>query len=117
MKAIYLESIRTGKFNSYIVESVSEILEIAFEQHESELRDAFDNELNDTHELISVCGHAYEPARALKLLDRIAYDCAFHDWMDARIDDIANELDSDGITGIGEILIKDETEISICRWE
>ena len=43
----------------------------------------FDEALNDAYGDIDVCGMQYEAARLLKLIDPIAYHCAFNDFLDA----------------------------------
>jgi hypothetical protein len=42
----------------------------------------FDDYLNETNEVVTVCGFDYDPARVLKEVDPIAYRCSFNDWMD-----------------------------------
>jgi hypothetical protein len=43
----------------------------------------YDDFLNETSEVINVCGYLFEPARALRELDPIGYRCGFHDWADS----------------------------------
>ena len=47
---------------------------------EEEAYNQYDDMLNECHPVVSVCGYEYEPARALKELDPIAYRCGFSDY-------------------------------------
>ena len=40
----------------------------------------YDDMLNDCYEDVSICGYEYSPARALMLVDEIAYHVGFNDW-------------------------------------
>lgn len=43
----------------------------------------YDEMLNECYPTVIVCGYEFDPARALKELDPIAYRCGFNDWLDA----------------------------------
>lgn len=49
----------------------------------SEALALYDEFLNDTLDMVNVCGYLHEPARALRELDPIAYRCGFLDWTDS----------------------------------
>lgn len=52
---------------------------------EDEALEAFDNTLNACYDVIKVCGYEYDPSRALKELDPIAYREEFNNWLDSEI--------------------------------
>lgn len=54
---------------------------------ERELNDLYDDMLNAVYETVTIGGYEYETARALKLVDPIAYNCGFNDWLDAAVTD------------------------------
>lgn len=52
-----------------------------------ELKDAFENDLNERYDMVSVCGYEYEAGAVLREMDPIAFRCGFSDWIDGRIGD------------------------------
>lgn len=54
---------------------------------QGELEDAFENDLNECYDTVSVCGYEFDAGRALRELDPIAFRCGFSDWIDGRISD------------------------------
>lgn len=52
-----------------------------------ELEDAFENDLTDCYDMVSVCGYEYEAGCVLREMDPIAFRCGFNDWIDGRISD------------------------------
>lgn len=52
-----------------------------------ELKDAFENDLNECYGMVSVCGYEYEAGAVLREMDPIAFRCGFSDWIDGRIGD------------------------------
>lgn len=52
-----------------------------------ELEDAFENDLTECYDMVSVCGYEYEAGRVLREMDPIAFRCGFNDWIDGRISD------------------------------
>ena len=52
-----------------------------------ELEDAFENDLTDCYDMVSVCGYEYEAGRVLRALDPIAFRESFLDWIDAQQSD------------------------------
>lgn len=57
------------------------------ELEEYELYEMFDEFLNCNYELVNICGYEYEPAHALKLIDNIAYNVEFNNWLDLMVED------------------------------
>ena len=55
------------------------------EEHEARLR--YDSMLDDCYPPVNVCGYEYDPSRALKELDPIAYECGFNDYCSSLEDD------------------------------
>lgn len=49
---------------------------------ERESFERFDDFLNEIHETVSICGYDYDPARALKMLDEVAYREEYNNWLD-----------------------------------
>jgi hypothetical protein len=49
---------------------------------ESEVEDRFSDMLNETHERVSICGYDYDPARALKEIDPVAFRQELLNWLD-----------------------------------
>lgn len=47
---------------------------------ELEALELYEDMLNECYPMVSVCGYEYEPARALKELDPIAYRVGFSDY-------------------------------------
>lgn len=58
---------------------------------EKEAHDKYNNWLN-TASPIFIANIEFEPARVMRELDLIAYQCAFNDWCDAE------EIDTDDLT-------------------
>jgi AraC-like DNA-binding protein len=59
---------------------------------ERELKQRYDEFLNEIYGDINICGIEYPASQALKSVDEIAYDCGFNDWLSAeRIDIDADE--------------------------
>lgn len=54
---------------------------------QGELEDAFENDLNECYDAVSVCGYEFDAGRALRELDPIAFRCGFLDWIDGRMQD------------------------------
>ena len=52
-----------------------------------ELADAFENDLNECYDMVSVCGYEYEAGRALRELDPTAFRYGFLDWLSGRVQD------------------------------
>lgn len=50
--------------------------------HECEALERFDDFLNEVYPTISICGYDYDPARALKQCDEVAYREEFNNWLD-----------------------------------
>lgn len=50
---------------------------------EREALERFDDFLNEVYPTISICGYDYDPARALKNCDQVAYREEFNNWLDA----------------------------------
>lgn len=55
--------------------------------NQGELEYAFENDLNECYDTVSVCGYEFGAGRALRELDPIAFRCDFNDWIDGRISD------------------------------
>jgi hypothetical protein len=47
-----------------------------------ELEQEFEEFINDTHEIVTICGYNYDPAQALKSIDPIAFDQEFLAYLD-----------------------------------
>lgn len=45
--------------------------------------ESFEDFVNDTYETVTIMGYSYDPARALKELDPIAYREEFSNWIDS----------------------------------
>ena len=54
---------------------------------QDELEDAFENDLSECYDAVSVCGYEFDAGRALRELDPIAFRCGFLDWIDGRMQD------------------------------
>lgn len=54
---------------------------------EAALREEYDEVLFDIHGDIKICGNYYDAGRAFMLVDPIAYNCSFNDWLDAQCSD------------------------------
>lgn len=53
------------------------------ELSESEADDKFQEFVNETHEVLTIMGIDYDPARALKEIDPVAYQQEFLNWVDS----------------------------------
>lgn len=51
--------------------------------HECEALERFDDFLNECWEPVKICGYTYDPARALKQCDEVAYREEFNNWLDS----------------------------------
>lgn len=49
---------------------------------EREALERFDDFLNECWETVHICGYDYDPARALKQCDEVAYREEFNNWLD-----------------------------------
>lgn len=47
---------------------------------EQEARNYYDDMLDDCNPMVDVCGYQYQPSRALRILDPIAYNVGFSDY-------------------------------------
>lgn len=54
-----------------------------FDASEHVSNESYDDWLNDSYPLVNVCGYEFEPARALKELDEVAYRSGFNDYIDS----------------------------------
>jgi hypothetical protein len=54
---------------------------------ESEAYERYDNMLDDCYPMVDVCGYTYDPSRALKELDPIAYRVGFSDYVSSLEED------------------------------
>jgi len=59
---------------------------IRVELTECELYEIYDDFLNNTNNLVTICGYEYEPAPALKLVDKVAYQEGFNEWLNVLIE-------------------------------
>lgn len=50
---------------------------------EREALERFDDFLNECWETVHICGYNYDPARALKMCDKVAYWEEFNNWLDS----------------------------------
>jgi hypothetical protein len=48
---------------------------------EAQAYELYDEMLDECYPMVDVCGYTYDPSRALKELDPIAYRCGFNDWL------------------------------------
>lgn len=46
-----------------------------------ELEDMFEEQLNEVYEPVNICGYDYDPGRALRLIDEIAFDTGCSDFV------------------------------------
>ncbi|MEG2914928.1 MAG: hypothetical protein RR839_00615, partial [Oscillospiraceae bacterium] len=77
--------------------------------------EAYAEMIDDTNEMVIVCGMEYYPSTVLKEVNPIAYNCGFSDFQSSIIDDITYEIENaeigDTIKNYGfEIEIVDEEE-------
>ncbi len=63
-----------------------------------ELEEQYSNMLDDCYPEVEICGYTYEPSRALKDIDPIAYDCGFADYISSQIGDYLEEVDCEYYT-------------------
>ena len=49
---------------------------------EHKLYEIYDETLDECHEEVEICGMFYSTSRVFKLVDKIAYDCGFNDYID-----------------------------------
>ena len=68
-----------------------------------DLRERFEDMLNDCYPPVSICGYEYEAGRTLKEIDPIAFDCGFADWISSELDENLEEVE-------GEFFAKDDCE-------
>jgi len=47
-----------------------------------DLKECFDHYLDELYGSVEICGYYYESSEALHLIDSVAYECAFNDWLD-----------------------------------
>jgi hypothetical protein len=57
---------------------------------EAQALEFYDQMLDDCYPIVNVCGYEYDPSRALKELDPIAYRVGFNDYL--------STLEDDGLT-------------------
>lgn len=50
---------------------------------ERDALERFDEFLNEVHDVVSICGYDYDAARALKMVDEVAYREEFNNWLDS----------------------------------
>lgn len=50
---------------------------------EHDAHERFDEFLNECWETVHICGYDYDPARALKMCDEVAYREEFNNWLDS----------------------------------
>ena len=48
---------------------------------EREALELFDEHLDECYDWVKICGMEYDPSRAWKVVDPIAYRCAFNDFV------------------------------------
>lgn len=57
------------------------------ELEDYELYEMFDEHLNFNYEFVNICGYSYEPAHALKVADKVAYEEEFKGWLNLMAED------------------------------
>lgn len=53
----------------------------------------WDDLLDEVWGEVKICGYDYCVSRALKLIDKVAYDCGKNDWLDGEYQDIVYSLE------------------------
>jgi hypothetical protein len=62
--------------------------------YDGDLKQLFDEFLDEQYELIKVAGLEYQVSDVLKSVDPVAYRCGLADWLDAMVEDrIIKEVD------------------------
>jgi len=56
-----------------------------------DLHERYDEMLNECFEETTIAGLSYDTARALGLVDPIAYRCGFNDWLDSELGETIEE--------------------------
>ena len=75
-----------------------------------DLRDRYDEMLNDVYGEVTVAGYTYETANLLRRVDETAYDCGYNDWLDS-------ECKNDSLVEInGEYYDKFEVDFELKRF-
>jgi hypothetical protein len=60
-----------------------------------ELRERYEDMLNDCYPPVSICGYEYDAGRALKEIDPIAFDCGFSDYISSELDENLEEVEGE----------------------
>lgn len=58
-----------------------------YPHYEHEIEDMYEDMLDDCYEEVTICGYKYNPSRALKCTDEVAYMCGFADYQSSLLDD------------------------------
>ena len=87
-----LEAYIKARFPNHEAEAEAEAVEEEEEEEEQTMTEAealeqYDQMLDDCYPMVKVCGYEYDPSRALKELDPIAYRVGFSDYCSSLEDD------------------------------
>lgn len=63
--------------------------------NEREATEAFRDEVNEVHELVTILGYDYDAGTALERLDPIAFREEFNNWLDAEVQQWEDEHSDD----------------------
>lgn len=53
-----------------------------------EIENMYQDMLDDCWEIVTICGHQYDPGRALRLVDEIAFRCGCSDWSSEEFEEL-----------------------------
>lgn len=62
-------------------EDSQKIIDKCSEYHEYELQESYEEMLNECYDVINICGYEYEPAKALRDIDPVAYREGFMEYL------------------------------------
>jgi hypothetical protein len=60
-----------------------------------DLKERYEDMLNDCYPPVSICGYEYDAGRALKEIDPIAFDVGFSDYISLELDENLEEVEGE----------------------
>lgn len=60
---------------------------------ERESYERFDSFLDEVYETVTICGYDYDPSRALKEIDPVAYREEYNNWLDNELNEGSFKLE------------------------
>lgn len=93
----------TWKYDGQIIDE-SQIYDIVIYHYDYE---RYDEMLDDYWETVKICGFEYSPSHALKMVDKVAYECGYNDEISYIADEIIYNHAEMDYTGFGIEYIED----------